>query len=74
MPLNPSELFRLEEERKWLLQTLTSNQGVFGEGYKDKGRKSAKEALLRDLRAIEAALGIESKPYNSPDFGLDTRG
>ena len=69
MPRNPSELQRLEEERQDLLKRLKRNTVPPHDAYADKGLKSAKEAMLRELREIEEQLGIESIPYNSTAFG-----
>jgi hypothetical protein len=69
MPRNPSELQRLEEERLDLLRMLKTNRVPPHSAYTDKGLKSAKEAMLRELRQIERTLGIESIPYNSTKFG-----
>ena len=69
MPRNPSELQRLLEEREDLIANLKSHKVPPHSAYADKGLKSAKEAMLRDLRDIERALGLEMIPYNSSDFG-----
>jgi hypothetical protein len=66
---NPSEWTRLEEERELILEQLRTNRIPPTSQYADKGLKSAKEALLRELRTIERQLGLESKPYNSREFG-----
>ena len=58
MPLNPSELMRLELEENWLKETICK-PGV---------PKGVKEYLLRDLRRVEAALGRTSTSYNSTEF------
>jgi hypothetical protein len=74
-PRNPSELQRLEEERQDILDILKSGKFPYRVAVDyptvvlDKGTKSIKEALLRELRTIEATLGIESVPYNSTEFG-----
>jgi len=65
---NPSELQRLEEERQDLLRRLKRNVIPPHDTYADKGLKSAKEAMLRELRDIEQRLGIESVPFNSSKF------
>lgn len=73
-PRNPSELARLEEERLDLLEVLKAPRipvRVYKE-YRiamDKGVKSIREGLLRELRRIEETLGIPSVPYNSSKFG-----
>jgi hypothetical protein len=56
---NVSELQRLEEERHVLLDHLRSSQAP----------KKVKEQWLRELRAIEAQLGLPSQNYNGGDFG-----
>jgi hypothetical protein len=57
-PRNPSELERLEQERRYWKNAIKHNIGS----------KSTKEYMLRELRKVEEALGIESKPYNSNEF------
>jgi hypothetical protein len=69
MVRNPSEFTRLLEEREEIISALKSNKIPPHSAFADKGLKSAKDALLRELRAIEGNLGIESIPYNSPEFG-----
>jgi len=68
MPRNPSELQRLEEEREDILRLLARNKIPPTHSYADKGLKSAKQALLTDLRQIDKQLGIESPTYNSTEF------
>jgi hypothetical protein len=53
-PRNPSELARLEEELKFA--RAEANDLRFPKGYR--------EACLRDVLKLEAALGIEGKNYN----------
>lgn len=55
MPKNPSELQRLYEEMEVIRQ----------QAFDLRLRKPVREALLVELRKIEALLGIESSPYNS---------
>lgn len=59
MPRNPSELARLEAEREELIEAIVSRTRP----------KSVKEAMLRELRAIERQLGVKGRPYNSSAFG-----
>ena len=54
MPRNPSELARLEEELKFA--KAEANDLRFPKEYR--------EACLRDVRKLEATLGIEGKGYN----------
>lgn len=68
MPRNPSELARLEEERDEILRMLASNRIPPTSSYADKGLKSAKTALVKDLWDIEKQLGIKSIEYNSTEF------
>lgn len=56
---NVSELQRLEEERQVLRANLKEWR------YRDKPTKTR---LLRELREVERALGVESLPYNSDTF------
>lgn len=53
-PRNPSELARLEEELKF----------ARAEAYDLRFPKAYREGCLRDVRKLEAALGIEGKKYN----------
>lgn len=57
-PRNPSEYFRLLEERTELINQISSS-----------ATKSAKEEWLKELRAIERQLGIDGIPYNDDAFG-----
>lgn len=54
MPRNPSEIARLEEELKF----------AKAEAYDLRFPKEYRESCLRDVRKIEAALGIEGEKYN----------
>lgn len=69
MVRNPSELQRLEEERRDILRMLRTNKIPPHNENADKGLKKAKEALLRELRKIEDNLGITGVDYNSTAFG-----
>lgn len=55
---NPSELARIEDELKYWKNNLKHHIGS----------RNTKEYILRQIRACEEALGLESKPYNSGDF------
>lgn len=57
-PRNPSEIARLEDERRYWRDAIRHNVGS----------KRTKEYMLRELRKVEEALGVESKPYNSNEF------
>lgn len=58
MPNNPSELQRLYEEREELIDAIKSQYLS----------KASKEECLREVRRIEAILGIEGENYNSSKF------
>lgn len=73
---NPSELARLEEELKELKRLVKG--GVFPEwvyeAYPqvvDKGYKSVKQELVKEIWRIELTLGIQPSSYNSSDWGKD---
>lgn len=69
-PRNPSELQRLTEEREALIDAVKNfdTRKAVEFGVADKGLKAGREALLRELRNIEATLGVDSIPYNSEEF------
>lgn len=57
---NPNELARLEAEYEQIIDDILHSL--------DKS-KSAKERRLRELRAVEKALGYKGSNYNSGGFG-----
>lgn len=65
---NPSEMMRVEEELTETIKAVLDRRTVTPFFTSDKGYKSARQALLNELRRLERQLGFRGEDYNNSNF------